>query len=198
MCSLRDLSMSAERSMLLTRRQTLLQRRFRQVNNQPWGIRSRSFCFDWSRKFIHRCFACQNLVLSHELVRRIRPGRLYHADCFACSKCKKVLQDDDISALFKSDGSSFNDMECACQTCLNPNSTAVKSSEEKPPISDAVRGLFLHLIASFPHVSLFLCQINPRRTTTRLRPMASIRQKVVIHKNHRRSQWSPRARNLLR
>ena len=118
-------------------------------------MQSRSFSSDLSRKFIHRCFACQNLVLSHEFVRRIRPGRLYHADCFACSKCKKVLQDDDISALFKSDGSSFNDMECACQTCLNLNSTAVKSLEEKPTISDAGQGLFIRLIASLRHGSLF-------------------------------------------
>jgi hypothetical protein len=80
------------------------------------------------RKYIHRCFACQNLVQSHELIRRIRPGRLYHAECFVCSKCKRTLQDDDVSSLVKSEEKSFNDLECLCQICLNPSKM---SSEDK-------------------------------------------------------------------
>jgi len=78
------------------------------------------------RKYIHRCFACQNLVQSHELIRRIRAGRIYHAECFICSKCKRILQDDDIASLLKSDDATLNDLDCLCQTCLNPG----KSSDE--------------------------------------------------------------------
>ncbi len=73
------------------------------------------------RKYIHRCFACQNLVQSHELIRRIRTGRIYHAECFVCSKCKQILQDDDIASLLKSDDVSLNDLDCLCQTCSNPS-----------------------------------------------------------------------------
>ena len=80
------------------------------------------------RKYIHRCFACQNLVQSHEFIRRIRPGRIYHAECFVCSKCKRTLQDEDVSALVKSDDASFNDLECLCQTCLNPEKLSGKST----------------------------------------------------------------------
>ncbi len=78
------------------------------------------------RKYIHRCFSCQNLVQSHELIRRVRPSRIYHAECFVCSKCKQTLQDDDIESLFKSDDGSFNDLDCLCQTCLNPNKLSNK------------------------------------------------------------------------
>ncbi|CAF4358263.1 unnamed protein product, partial [Adineta steineri] len=68
----------------------------------------------------------QNLVQSHELIRRIRAGRIYHAECFVCSKCKRTLQDDDITSLLKTDGATLNDLDCICQTCINPN----KSSDE--------------------------------------------------------------------
>ena len=55
------------------------------------------------------------------MIRRIRPGRLYHADCFVCCKCKQILQSDDIKAQYEcDDGTTFNDMECICQTCLKP------------------------------------------------------------------------------
>lgn len=78
------------------------------------------------RKYIHRCFACQNLVQSHELIRRIRAGRIYHAECFVCSKCKQPLKDDDITTLLKPEGATLNDLDCVCQACLNPT----KASEE--------------------------------------------------------------------
>ena len=67
------------------------------------------------------------MLQSNDMIRRIRPGRLYHADCFVCSKCKQTLQDEDISAVFQTDGSAFNDMECLCQTCLNPEKKIEKS-----------------------------------------------------------------------
>ncbi len=79
---------------------------------------------------------------SHELIRRIRAGRIYHAECFACSKCKQTLQDDDISSLLKSDGATLNDLDCLCQTCLNPE----KSSEEIKPVSNKGDGWFLQFI----------------------------------------------------
>lgn len=96
------------------------------------------------RKYIHRCFACQNLVQSHEFIRRIRPGRIYHAECLACSKCKRTLQDDDIISVMKSDQASFNDLDCLCQTCLNPNKVSVESNEEK--------GRSLSINAFFPSI----------------------------------------------
>jgi hypothetical protein len=86
------------------------------------------------RKYIHRCFACQNLVQSHELIRRIRPGRLYHAECFVCSKCKRTLQDDDVSSLVKSDDTPFNDLDCLCQICLNPSKLSSEKNGDKGEI----------------------------------------------------------------
>ncbi len=82
------------------------------------------------RKYIHRCFSCQNLIQSHELIRRVRAGRIYHADCFICIKCKRILQDDDIASLMPTDGSSLNDMDYLCQICSNSGSKLVKASAE--------------------------------------------------------------------
>ena len=78
------------------------------------------------RKYIHRCFACQNLIQSHEFIRRVRAGRIYHADCFVCSKCKRTLQDDDIASLMPADGSPLNDADYLCQRCSNPGSQLKK------------------------------------------------------------------------
>ena len=69
------------------------------------------------------------------MIRRIRPGRLYHADCFVCAQCKRTLQDDDVSALIKVDessSSSWNELESICQTCSNPTGSTNKTAEEKP------------------------------------------------------------------
>ncbi|CAF1012704.1 unnamed protein product [Adineta steineri] len=97
------------------------------LNEQCYSREGKLYCKDdFIKKYIHRCFACQNLVQSHELIRRIRAGRIYHAECFVCSKCKRTLQDDDITSLLKTDGATLNDLECICQTCVNPN----KSSDE--------------------------------------------------------------------
>ena len=84
--------------------------------------------FSLSRKYIHRCFSCQNLIQSHEFIRRVRTGRIYHADCFICLKCKRTLQDDDIGALMSIDGSPLNDMDYLCQRCFNPENKFKKSS----------------------------------------------------------------------
>ena len=73
---------------------------------------------EWFRKYIHRCFSCQNLIQSHEFIRRIRAGRIYHADCLMCSKCKRTLQNDDINALIRNN-SFFNDLDYLCQSCSN-------------------------------------------------------------------------------
>lgn len=46
-----------------------------------------------------------------------------------------MLQDADISALFKSDGATLNDLDCLCQTCLNPdkvsNETTLMSNTDE-------------------------------------------------------------------
>lgn len=84
--------------------------------------------FSFSRKYIHRCFSCQNLIQSHDFIRRVRAGRMYHADCFVCLKCKRTLQDDDVAALMPIDGSPLNDLDYLCQRCTNPENKLKKSS----------------------------------------------------------------------
>ncbi|CAF4143596.1 unnamed protein product [Rotaria sp. Silwood2] len=103
------------------------------LNEQCYSREGKLYCKDdFIKKYIHRCFACQNLVKSDELIRRIRAGRIYHVECFACTKCKRTLQDDDISSLLKSGDGSLNDLDCLCQICSNPD----KSSNEKISLSN--------------------------------------------------------------
>ena len=92
---------------------------------------------EWFRKYIHRCFSCQNLIQSHEFIRRIRAGRIYHADCLGCSKCKRTLQNDDINALMKNN-SFFNDLDYLCQSCSN--SSANQSVLRTMPSSNVDEG----------------------------------------------------------
>ncbi|CAF2180300.1 unnamed protein product [Rotaria magnacalcarata] len=92
------------------------------LNEQCYSREGKLYCKDdFIKKYIHRCFACQNLVKSDELIRRIRAGRIYHAECFVCTKCKRTLQDDDISELLKTNDATLNDLECSCQACLYPD-----------------------------------------------------------------------------
>ncbi|CAF1377422.1 unnamed protein product [Adineta steineri] len=99
------------------------------LNEQCYSREGKLYCKDdFIKKYIHRCFSCQNLIQSHELIRRVRAGRIYHADCFNCIKCKRILQDDDIASLMPSDGSTLNDMDYICQGCINPTNKLVKSS----------------------------------------------------------------------
>ncbi|CAF2995199.1 unnamed protein product [Rotaria socialis] len=102
------------------------------LNEQCYSREGKLYCKDdFIKKYIHRCFACQNLVKSDELIRRIRAGRIYHAECFVCTKCKRTLQDDDISELLKTNDATLNDLECSCQTCLYPD----RESNETKPLS---------------------------------------------------------------
>lgn len=102
------------------------------LTDQCYSRDGKLFCKDdFIKKFLHRCFACQNLIQSHEMIRRIRPGRLYHADCFVCCKCKQILQNEDIKAQYSSDGTTFNDMQCLCQTCSKPTVKNEDEEEEK-------------------------------------------------------------------
>lgn len=102
-----------------------------------------NICLFVFRKYIHRCFSCQNLLQSHELIRRVRAGRIYHADCFSCLKCKRVLQDDDITALIPTDGSILNDMDYLCQICSNSaNKLVTKPLTGRTSSSNADEGLY--------------------------------------------------------
>ncbi|CAF1025975.1 unnamed protein product [Rotaria sordida] len=103
------------------------------LNEQCYSREGKLYCKDdFIKKYIHRCFACQNLIKSDEFIRRIRTDRIYHAECFVCTKCKRTLQDNDISSLLKSGDTSFNDLDCLCQICSNPE----KSSNEKILLSN--------------------------------------------------------------
>lgn len=92
------------------------------LNDQCYSREGKLYCKDdFIKKYIHRCFSCQNLIQSHEFIRRIRAGRIYHADCLVCLKCKTILQNDDINALMKTNNSFFNDLDYLCQSCNNPS-----------------------------------------------------------------------------
>ncbi|CAF0860223.1 unnamed protein product [Adineta ricciae] len=106
------------------------------LNEQCYSREGKLYCKDdFIKKYIHRCFACQNLVQSHEFIRRVRAGRIYHAACFVCSKCKRELTDDDITVLLKPEGATLDDSNCMCQACLNPSKitdeTTSSSNEEE-------------------------------------------------------------------
>lgn len=103
---------------------------------------SNDFWFLFYRKYIHRCFSCQNVIQSHELIRRVRAGRIYHGDCFVCIKCKRTLQDDDVAFLMSSDNSPLNDMDYLCQTCSNSSNKLVKSSTGTASSSNVDEGIF--------------------------------------------------------
>ncbi len=101
------------------------------------------------RKYIHRCFSCQNLIQSHEFIRRVRAGRIYHADCFMCIKCKRILQDDDIASIMPTDGSSLNDMDYLCHICSNRTSKLIKSSTGITNADEGLRKTFVFLKICF-------------------------------------------------
>ncbi|CAF1580372.1 unnamed protein product [Rotaria sp. Silwood1] len=108
------------------------------LNEQCYSREGKLYCKDdFTKKYIHRCFACQNLVKSDELIRRIRLGRIYHAECFICIKCKCTLQDNDITSLFKTNDILLNDLDYLCQTCsnqdklLNENILLTNTNENK-------------------------------------------------------------------
>ncbi|CAF1156843.1 unnamed protein product [Adineta ricciae] len=99
------------------------------LNEQCYSREGKLYCKDdFIKKYIHRCFSCQNLIQSHDFIRRVRLGRIYHADCFVCGKCKRVLHDEDINAIWPSDGSTLNDTDYLCQICVNPMNKLVKPS----------------------------------------------------------------------
>ena len=107
------------------------------LNEQCYSREGKLYCKDdFIKKYIHRCFSCQNLIQSHEFIRRVRTGRIYHADCFVCFKCKHVLQDNDIAALMPADGSTLNELECVCQSCLNPEKKLINQDEDETTDSD--------------------------------------------------------------
>ncbi|CAF4812358.1 unnamed protein product, partial [Rotaria socialis] len=108
------------------------------LNEQCYSREGKLYCKDdFIKKYIHRCFSCQNIIQSHEFIRRVRAGRIYHAGCFICLKCKRILQDDDIASLIPSDGSPMNDLDYLCQTCSKSKNKLVKSSIGTAPSLNA-------------------------------------------------------------
>lgn len=93
------------------------------------------------RKYIHRCFSCQNLIQSNDYIRRIRAGRVYHADCLACVRCKKTLQNEDITALMTNDNVLANELDYFCQSCVNSTGKLIKQENRSVSSSNADEGL---------------------------------------------------------
>ncbi len=108
MSEMQRLSVSADRQMLQSRRQCLLQRRLLQVSPSCFSTcmvsyRSRSrFWYHltgvWPyfacRRFGTKCAACQQGIPPTQVVRRAQDF-VYHLHCFACVVCKRQLATGD-------------------------------------------------------------------------------------------------------
>ncbi|CAF0857994.1 unnamed protein product [Didymodactylos carnosus] len=93
------------------------------------------FCKDdFYRHFGHYCASCHTIIQSDDYIRRSK-GSVYHANCFSCTKCKRLIHDNEDIFIDKIEQTTERQQQHDVYLCHDCHATLTPKILPPPPPS---------------------------------------------------------------